>query len=875
MMSSSKRPPVPGKEDIFNNYSVDNMSLKNLQGEDGNSSKNKASFNETIMAASYNQADGSDGHEHGVSQESSNSSGGFAHLKWNENFAYLMDDMEGIKLFRTFLQDNQQACLIDFRFACQGLKLKFEDNSKHTSSIVKSIYKKYIKGGFIQLKSSTKKTLVEALKVNNIHENIFDQAREDNDQILESIYYPNFLSSDLYKKYAEYELENSKLSSHSGSSERNISHSYFKKLIEPVNDQSTLSSISFMSEDIQALKEQEHKHSTTRAPYNHPKQPPPNTKNLPKALTTTLSNPHLHTSLVSSDVLSLTSDQLTDDAISFTSSSHDGQEYKTKGSFIKHVQRMEHTNSHQHNHDPINSTSHFLPRTQTLDVSFVQTSNIARNNPPLFAKILTNKLNQLENNNPDNDDGYDGKRDYQMGGSRGDCGMGTRGDYTLGGSRGEYGGGKSNNYMDNLGGRGDIIGGRDHGLTNKMCRRQISSQTAATRLLQMLNKQVGKGVDEDAHDVLDVQCSNIGMSSDLKNASYYSKNNHSLNQAFSHHQSSFMNQSGYSDMGGDGFGDRGDGGSMINVPSSHSSHHSNHPHSTLSLYNSHIDHLKVSSKRILNKPTNPDRPSTTTSSNHSFQQSTHHHPPLHRPFPYKHKNQSDMNDILNDLSNERNRVQSWVESTKAVYPRLRSSNDNSSDKASTFKKSSSNSHSEHSKRHSGRHKQNTHSSNQDKKSDSASTSGVSALQRSTTNKPPFSTTPYTPTNNMNRPLSTQPSYTTTTIDKPTSFATTHRSSTTDRNPSTTIRPPSTVVGYYFWDEPIPYRTTIPSTNITLARFKHILNRKGNFRYFFKHACSDFGGEVVNEEVFDEDQVLPLWEGKVFCKIEPVFTQYNV
>lgn len=39
----------------------------------------------------------------------------------------------------------------------------------------------------------------------------------------------------------------------------------------------------------------------------------------------------------------------------------DGQEYKTKGSFIKHVQRMEHTNSHQHNHDPINSTSNFLP----------------------------------------------------------------------------------------------------------------------------------------------------------------------------------------------------------------------------------------------------------------------------------------------------------------------------------------------------------------------------------------------------------------------------------------------------------------------------------------------------------------------------------
>ena len=115
MMSSSKRPPVPGKEDILNNQGLNKMSYKNF-GEEANSSKNKASFNETLIAASYNQADGSDGHEHGVSQESSNSSGGFAHLKWNENFAYLMDDMDGIKLFRKFLEDNNQAFLIDFRW---------------------------------------------------------------------------------------------------------------------------------------------------------------------------------------------------------------------------------------------------------------------------------------------------------------------------------------------------------------------------------------------------------------------------------------------------------------------------------------------------------------------------------------------------------------------------------------------------------------------------------------------------------------------------------------------------------------------------------------------------------------------------------------
>ena len=80
--------------------------------------------------------------------------------------------------------------------------------------------------------------------------------------------------------------------------------------MEPLNDQSTLSSISFISEDVPQTD------SISQKPLADTK-----TDQLPKPLNSTFSNPHLHTSLVSSDLLSLTSDQLTDDAISFTSSS--------------------------------------------------------------------------------------------------------------------------------------------------------------------------------------------------------------------------------------------------------------------------------------------------------------------------------------------------------------------------------------------------------------------------------------------------------------------------------------------------------------------------------------------------------------------------
>jgi len=40
---------------------------------------------------------------------------------------------------------------------------------------------------------------------------------------------------------------------------------------------------------------------------------------------------------------------------------------------------------------------------------------------------------------------------------------------------------------------------------------------------------------------------------------------------------------------------------------------------------------------------------------------------------------------------------------------------------------------------------------------------------------------------------------------------------------------TTVVGYYFCDEPIPYRTTLPGTSVTLGQFKQLLSKKGNYR----------------------------------------------
>jgi hypothetical protein len=101
-------------------------------------------------------------------------------------------------------------------------------------------------------------------------------------------------------------------------------------------------------------------------------------------------------------------------------------------------------------------------------------------------------------------------------------------------------------------------------------------------------------------------------------------------------------------------------------------------------------------------------------------------------------------------------------------------------------------------------------------------------------------------------------------------------STTTVPPITGRHPPAsssshsqgvTVVGFYLGDEEIPYRTTIASTNVTLGQFKQLVSKRGNYRYFFKKACDEFGSGVVLEEVFDDDEVLPLWEGKIIGRVE--------
>lgn len=66
------------------------------------------------------------------------------YLKWAESLHSLLDDQEGIHLFRNFLCQEGCADLLDFWFACSGFR---KTSQEKRAKLAKAIYRKYIIDG--------------------------------------------------------------------------------------------------------------------------------------------------------------------------------------------------------------------------------------------------------------------------------------------------------------------------------------------------------------------------------------------------------------------------------------------------------------------------------------------------------------------------------------------------------------------------------------------------------------------------------------------------------------------------------------------------------------------------------------------------------
>ncbi|KAL4624442.1 axin-1-like [Arapaima gigas] len=149
------------------------------------------------------------------------------YVKWAESLHSLLDDQDGIQLFRTFLKQEDCVDLLDFWFACSGFrKLEASECSEEKKlKIAKAIYKKYIldNNGIVsrQIKPATKSFIKDCVMKLHIDPAMFDQAQTEIQTLMEENTYPVFLKSDIYLEYTRTGGESPKLYGDQGSTLEN------------------------------------------------------------------------------------------------------------------------------------------------------------------------------------------------------------------------------------------------------------------------------------------------------------------------------------------------------------------------------------------------------------------------------------------------------------------------------------------------------------------------------------------------------------------------------------------------------------------------------------------------------------------------------
>ncbi|KAL1005152.1 hypothetical protein UPYG_G00055230 [Umbra pygmaea] len=142
------------------------------------------------------------------------------YLKWAESLHCLLDDQEGIQLFRSFLTQEGCGDLLDFWFACSGFR---KSSQEKRPKLAKAIYRKYILDGngivSRQIKPATKSFIRDCVVRLHLDPAMFEQAQTEIQSTMEHNTYPLFLKSDLYLEYTRTGGESPKpASDHSSSS---------------------------------------------------------------------------------------------------------------------------------------------------------------------------------------------------------------------------------------------------------------------------------------------------------------------------------------------------------------------------------------------------------------------------------------------------------------------------------------------------------------------------------------------------------------------------------------------------------------------------------------------------------------------------------
>ncbi|MCJ8748296.1 hypothetical protein PDJAM_G00163110 [Pangasius djambal] len=182
-----------------------------------------------------------------------------AHPSWAESLKALLDDQDGIALFRDFLAQEGCTDVIDFWLACSGFRLAYcappscsststDVLDKRRLKLAKAIYRKYIIGGGIvakKIKAVTKSSIRERVRHTQLDSTLFEQAKQEVQEAMEVEAYPIFLKSDVFLAYtreicAEQENHTWELNSHKQETGNNK-----KELINPEQDPNSKQEVHF------------------------------------------------------------------------------------------------------------------------------------------------------------------------------------------------------------------------------------------------------------------------------------------------------------------------------------------------------------------------------------------------------------------------------------------------------------------------------------------------------------------------------------------------------------------------------------------------------------------------------------------------------
>ncbi|XP_035470247.2 axin-2-like isoform X3 [Scophthalmus maximus] len=130
--------------------------------------------------------------------------------RWTKSLHSLLGDQDGALLFRTFLGREKCVDTLDFWFACNGFRQMDLKDAK-TQRVAKAIYKRYIENSSVvarQLKPATRTFIRDNIKKQHIDSAMFDQAQTEIQADMEESAYQMFLTSDIYLEYVRTGGEN-------------------------------------------------------------------------------------------------------------------------------------------------------------------------------------------------------------------------------------------------------------------------------------------------------------------------------------------------------------------------------------------------------------------------------------------------------------------------------------------------------------------------------------------------------------------------------------------------------------------------------------------------------------------------------------------